>query len=132
MRQRRLRFAFAAVLAAFALGVALAPLSASSDAPAADADAITTRLLPGWNLAGWIGPDTPTQRAFERLPALVRIGAWDSEAQRYLRASRGRYEELPTLTPGMGLWMLVSGSEPVEWTRPAEPDGVLLEFRPSG
>ena len=130
MLSRRLRFAFAAVLAAFALGAAPAPPPASADAPAADAEAIATRLLPGWNLAGWLGPETPTQRAFESLPALARIGAWDSEAQRYLRASRGRYEELPALTPGMGLWMLVSGNSPVEWTRPAAPDGVLLEFRP--
>lgn len=37
---------------------------------------------------------------------------------------------LPTLTPGMGLWMLVRGNAPVEWTRPAAPDGVLLEIRP--
>ena len=130
MRPRRLRSALAALLAAFALGAAFAPPHASADAPAADAGAIATRLLPGWNLVGWIGPDTPSRQAFERLPALARIEAWDSEEQRYLIASRGRYGKLPTLTPGMGLWMLVRGSAPVEWTRPVAPDGVLLEIRP--
>lgn len=127
MQPRRLRFALAVVLAAFALGATPAPPSASAGPPAADA--ITTRLLPGWNLVGWIGSDTPSRQAFEDLPVLARIEAWDSERYRYLRASRGRYGELPTLTPGMGLWMLVRGSAPVEWTRPAAPDGVLLGIR---
>lgn len=137
MRPRRLRFALAAVLAAFAVvlaafapGAALAPPPASAGAPAADAGAIATRLLPGWNLAGWIGPETPSRQAFEDLPALALIRTWDSEGQRYLSASRGRYGELPALTPGMGLWMLVRGNAPAEWTRPAAPDGVLLEIRP--
>ena len=31
--------------------------------------------------------------------------------------------------PGMGLWLLIDGDAPVEWTRPIAPDGAVLRLR---
>ena len=132
MRQRRFPTACLAILAVLALGsgVASAPSVAFAQTTSApDASTITTELQPGWNMVGWVGPKTLSGQLFEELPALGRISVWDAEEQRYRRAQRDQYEELPTLTAGMGVWLFITGDAPVEWTRPAAPDGLVVPIR---
>ena len=133
MRQRRFHTASIAILAALALGagVASAPsvaLAQTTSAP--DAGTITTELQPGWNMVGWVGPETLTGRLFEELPALRRIAAWDAEEQRYRTAWPHRSQDLPRLMPGTGLLLFIRADTPVEWTRPIGPDGALQRLRP--
>lgn len=104
--------------------------SSGTDEPA-DAETITTTLYPGWNLIGWVGPATPTSELFDEIPELRQVSAWDAEAQAYLRAQRNRDTDLPTLTPGMGLWLRLGGGVPVEWVRPTSDQGVLLDLHRS-
>ena len=106
MRQRRFPTASIAILAALALGagIASAPSVAFAQTTSApEAGTITTELQPGWNMVGWVGPETLTGRLFEELPALRRISAWDAEEQRYRRAWPDQDEALPALTPDRGL-----------------------------
>ena len=124
---RRFGLATVALLVAFVLGAGWA--SASEH----EAGTLTTQLQPGWNMAGWLGPDAPVSELFEAVPALERVYAWDSAHERYQRA-------LPNTTPlhglrrlktGMGLWLRVGGDSAVEWTRPVSEDHVLLSL-PAG
>ncbi len=116
----------ALLLAALGLGVASTHGSASAQEPASDT--ITTELQPGWNLIGWMGPDTTASDLFDKIPALLVVAAWDRDAARYAWARRGGTvpPELAQLTRGQGLFLWVSGSEPVDWTRPASAEGMLL------
>ena len=116
----------ALLLAALGLGVASTHGSASAQAPASDT--ITTQLQPGWNLIGWMGPDTTAGDLFDKIPALLVVAAWDRDAARYAWARRGGTvpPELAQLMRGQGLFLWVSGSEPVDWTRPASAEGMLL------
>ena len=85
MRQRRFPTACLAILAVLALsgGIASAPSVAFAQTTAApDASTITTELQPGWNMVGWVGPETLTGRLFEEIPARQRISAWDAGQQR--------------------------------------------------
>ena len=127
MPLRRFGLATVALLVAFVLGAGWA--SASEH----EAGTLTTQLQPGWNMAGWLGPDAPVSELFEALPALERVYAWDSAHERYQRA-------LPNTTPlhglrrlktGMGLWLRVGGDSAVEWTRPVSEGHVLLSL-PAG
>ncbi len=111
-------------------GVASTPETASADSNAVpEAVAITTELQPGWNLIGWVGPETSSRQLFEELPTLRRISAWDAQEQRYRRAWRYRSHELPRLTPGMGVWLLIGGAEPFSWTRPVGTNGAAAPLR---
>ena len=133
MRQRRFPTASIAILAALALGagIASAPSVAFAQTTAApEAGTITTELQPGWNMVGWVGPETLTGRFFEELPALRRISAWDAEEQRYRQAWPHRSQDLPRLMPGTGLLLFIRADTPVEWTRPIGPDGALQRLRP--
>ena len=115
-----LKRAFAIGLAAIALGFAFAP---SLESAAADSgETFTTQLQPGFNLAGWIEPETGVDALFEAIPQLEAVYAWDAEAQRYRSSSAQREGDLTTLTPGMGLWLKIGGGEPVPWTRRAAAD----------
>ena len=124
------------LLAALAIVLALGAASAAAESPpgpaADDAATIATELHPGWNLVGWIGPDTPVADLFAEVPALLQVSARDTQAGRYVRALRGDGSPtgaLKLLSPGMGLWLRIDGDEPVTWTRPAEAAGVLLQLR---
>ena len=111
MRQRRFPTACLAILAVLALGtgVASAPSVAFAQTTSApDASTITTQLQPGWNMVGWVGPETLSAQVFEELPELRRISAWDAEEQRYRRAWPDQDEALPALTPDRGLIALPS------------------------
>ncbi len=134
MRFMRFHRAFlvAVVVVALAAGLASAHGGASAQAPATDT--VTTELRPGWNLIGWMGPDTtPAADLFDKIPGLQVVAAWDEDAGRYAWARRGGSvpPELAQLTRGQALFLWVSGTEVVEWSRPASAAGILLSL-PSG
>ena len=124
-----LRRALLAALALLVLGIGVTPahtVASSDPATTSETDTITTVLYPGWNMAGWVGPSTPTSELFDAIPALRQVSAWDAEAQAYQHAPRRRYSDLPTLTPGMGLWLRLGGNSTVERTRPVSDDAVMV------
>ena len=130
---RRLANTLLAALVLFVLSVALT----SSARPAwADpvtsprGDVVTTELQPGWNMLGWLGPETPVSELFEVVPELERVFVWLGEHQRYEWATRNNpsNRRLPPLTPGLGVWMYIGGTATVEWTRPVVPDPLLLSM----
>jgi hypothetical protein len=109
------------------LGTALAPASASAEeGEAEETSVVTTELHPGWNMVGWLGPETPVSELFTDMPAIREVRAWDSIDQRYNGASRDGPDELHTLTPGLGLWLYLGGDAPVTWQRPVAPGQVWL------
>lgn len=115
----------------FALGSGVAAAESPDEAAGGDAGTIATVLHPGWNLVGWIGPETPVSDLFEEIPALRQVSARDEQTDGYVRARRGDGSargRLRLLTPGAGLWLLLGGDEPVTWRRPAEAAGVLLQL----
>ena len=133
MRQRRFPTACLAILAVLALGagIASAPSVALAQATSApDAGTITTELQPGWNMIGWVGPETLSGQLFEELPALRQISAWDAEEQRYRRARPNINRDSLRLMPGMGLLLFIDGDAPLQWTHPIGPDGALQRLRP--
>ncbi|MXY80265.1 MAG: hypothetical protein F4Y94_11455 [Chloroflexi bacterium] len=119
----------AVVVAAVGVGLWSAHGSASAQAPAAST--ISTELQPGWNLVGWMGPDTTTRALFDAIPELNLIVAWDDVAQRHRWAwrpaigSRGMQE----IGRGRGLALHIGGESAVEWTRPAAEGVVLLPLQ---
>ena len=128
MRLRRLRPALLATLTALLLAVGLAPVSASEASDeATEGETITTVLHPGWNAVGWVAPEEPVSDLFEQIEALRVVAMRDAGEYRY--AWPERTEAFPTLTPGMGLWLYLSGDTPVRWPRPAAPDGLVLRLR---
>ena len=133
MRFARFHRAFlvAVVVVALAAGLASAHGGASAQAPATDT--VTTELQPGWNLIGWMGPDTTAADLFREIRALQVVAAWDDEAGRYAWVRRGGTPppELARLTRGQGLFLWLSGTRAVQWTRPASVVGTLLTL-PAG
>ena len=95
--------------------------SCSFPQPAAAADdTVTTELQPGLNLAGWTEDEASIEAIFDDIPALDLVYAWDAGDQWFRWAARtesGVQGDLTTLTPGMGLWLSITGREPVTWTR---------------
>ncbi len=112
--------AFAAGLAAVLLAAVLAP--APETASAHPSHPVTTVLLPGFNLAGWIEPEASVDELFEVLPELKAAYAWDAVEQRYRSRTAQRAGDLTTLTPGMGLWLDIDSHQPIFWTRSATSD----------
>ena len=118
------RFTVTTVALAF-LALTLVPARGVADAQASED--FTTLLQPGLNMVGWTHPETGVDALFEDIPELEAVYAWDAKDQRFVvayRHSAGGAFDLTTLTPGMGLWLSVTGSEPVPWTRAASADGV--------
>ena len=132
MRRRGLLLlAVPAIAAALVGGGGTAAAESPGDTATDEAATITTLLHPGWNLIGWVGPETPVADLFEEIPALVQVSILDEATGRYLRVRRGDRSPrggLTSLAPGMGLWLRLGGAEPVVWTRPAEAAGVLLQL----
>ena len=121
VRDRRCQSVLLTALVALVLCAGLAPARAGAteeSADTADDGTITTVLHPGWNMVGWVGPETPASELFEQIPALRGIFAWDSEEQRYQRRTRtsGSRSGLHRVTPGQGLWLYLGGTATVEWT----------------
>ena len=130
-RVRRLPPALLGVLAALLLA-GLTPTQASvaeASDEAGGGETITTVLHPGWNMVGWVGSRTPTSELFEEIQALRRVSSWDAGEGAHLRAFRGDYAQLPSLTPGIGLWLHLGGNATVEWTRPGRSDGVVTRLQ---
>ena len=131
LRARHISPALLAALAALLLAAGLAPsIPSEASDEASEGETITTVLHPGWNMAGWVGPAAPTSELFDAIPALRQVSAWDAEAKAYQRATRNRYAELPTLAPGMGLWLRLGGDTTVEWSRQVRPDGFVVRMEP--
>ena len=131
MRPSGVRGVVVAALLLAALGLSVASTHGSASAQAPASDTITTQLQPGWNLIGWMGPDTTAADLFDAVPALNFIVAWDGGAQRYRwvwRASLG-LQALSWIQQGRGLALHIGGEAAVEWTRPAAEGVVLLPLR---
>ena len=134
MGRRPFLCTLAVALAAVVLSAALAaPPAAASEEPAeaSETTTITTVLHPGWNMVGWVGPETPASDLFDEVSMLAGIYTWDSEAGGYRLLARPIVHLLDPLmlTPGQGLWLYLDGEAPFEWTREAREDSVLLELR---
>ena len=133
MHGRRFRPALLVTLTALALcaGLGLGRVAATEEA-ATDADdgTITTMLLPGWNMVGWLGADVPATEIFDQVPNLERVSAWDGEHQRYQRRTRNSISRfgLERLEPGRGLMLFIGGDDPVAWTRAVSEQSVLLHL----
>ena len=116
-----------------ALGSVVAPPAAATPG-----ETVTTELQPGLNLAGWTERETRVDKIFRAIPRLQMVYAWDTEAQwfrwaTFIRSSEsglvpGIYGDLERLTPGMGLWLDLGGSESFTWTRPALAEAALIEI----
>ncbi len=121
----------AVVVVAVAAGLVSTHGGASAQAPTADT--VTTPLQPGWNLVGWMGPDTTAADLFRDVRGLQVVAAWDDDAGRYAWARRGGAVPPPLaqITRGQGLFLWLSGTRPAPWTRPASVEGMLLTL-PSG
>ena len=52
-------------------------------------EVVTTELTPGWNLAGWTGPETGVRAVFEATPQLTALYSWDIATQSFREATRG-------------------------------------------
>ncbi len=119
------RLSMTAVAVAF-LALTLVPALRVADAQASED--FTTLLQPGLNMIGWTHAESGVGALFEDIPELETVYAWNAKAQHFTVAYRdvdGSVSgNLATLTPGMGLWLSVTGSEPVPWTRDATADGV--------
>ncbi len=129
--RRRVQLRFSLLLAALVLCAGLVPAGAAGSTGSSSAvvlPRISTELQPGWNMIGWVGPATSSGSLFQQLPELERISEWDADRERYWRALRGEYEQLPTLTAGMGLWLLIGGDAPVRWDRPIALEGADLRL----
>ena len=99
---------------------------------------VTTELQPGLNLAGWTQHEARVDRIFREIPRLEMVYAWDPKEQWFRWATfvrtresglvPGIYGDLELLTPGMGLWLELGGTESFSWTRPALADAALIEI----
>ena len=107
--------------------LALTLVPAIRVADAQTSEDFTTLLQPGLNMVGWIHGETSVDALFADIPDLEAVYAWDAKAQHFTVAYRNTdgsaSGNLTTLTPGIGLWLSVTGSEPVLWTRDASVDG---------
>ena len=105
----------------------------TADAEEASTDTVTTVLQPGWNLAGWTEDEAGVSAIFEAIPRLEAVYSWDTLRHRFSGAFRedfGQAHGLTTLTPGMGLFLYLGGTEAVEWTRPLNPRTGATTLRP--
>ena len=126
----RFQFALLIALVALVLCAGLVPAPASASQQSADDGTITTVLRPGYNLVAWLGPQAPTEDIFDQITNLERISTWDGEEQDYRRrtATSSPDDGLKRLDSGSGLFLYVVGDAPVEWTRPASEDSMLLDL----
>ena len=101
----------AAVVTLLAAGAVLA--SAEEGEGAASEQASSPVLLPGDNLVGWVGESRSVVYMRRQVSAIEKVAAWDALHQR-------EYEPA-VVEPGMGVRIVVSGEEPIEWQPPETP-----------
>ena len=99
---------------------------------------MSTLLEPGMNLVGWTGDEVAVASIFEEIPALLAVYAWDAQAQRYLvavgdtdpvAATLDVRGDLEQLRPGMGLWLVLGGEEPVSWSREVSRQSLVVTLQ---
>lgn len=108
-----------------------APGAATRRVPCPYIDVITTELEPGWNLAGWTGPETAASAVFRAIPQVTAIYSWDRETQSFrgaIRQGPGSIGSLASLNPGMGLYLFVEGRQGVKWSRPFVTESALVSL----
>ena len=128
-RYVRVSSCLAAVLA---LTIGLGLFSPPERVTASD-DTVTTVLQPGWNLAGWTEAEANVEAIFDDIPRLAVAYAWDADFQRFRLAMRNDpagLGDLQRLAPGMGLWLFLTGNEPVSWTRPMVSSAGIARLHP--
>ncbi len=126
MSLRSVRALVAALLVALAVWAVSTPgvTFAQDEAPT-----VTTRLYPGWNMVGWVGKTTAVGDLFAAIPELQQVRRWDTEAQRYRRATRtSTGYGMSRVTGGQGLWVEIGGEAAVDWKRPVSDRYVLLSL----
>lgn len=92
---------------------------------------VTTALQPGWNLTAWTERAAAIEALFDEIPGLDIAHVWDAGEQRFRSAFDSGSQvlgDLGTLTPGMGLWLYVGGTEPVRWTRALRPESGFVSL----
>ncbi|MYK69245.1 MAG: hypothetical protein F4020_06815, partial [Gammaproteobacteria bacterium] len=103
------------------------PGPASASEP--DTARFTTRLHPGWNMVGWIEPDTTTAALFGAMPALDAVYVWDSGERAYRTVQRGSTAGgIDELSTGMGVWLYIRSDAPVAWERAVSDQSALLSL----
>ena len=88
---------------------------------AEESDTLRTRLEPGLNYVGWLGPDVPVEDLFAAVPESTAIFAWSGGRQEWQVASRqlpSHLQTLNTVTSGAGIVIRYGGYRSVEWDRP--------------
>ena len=117
---------------ALVLGLLALPRAGRSDAQAPDdaaTIAVASTLVPGFNLIGWTQPAAPVEALFAAIPTAHAVFAWDPADTRF-RVARpdgpAFLNDLTTLTPGQGLWVLLGGTDSVLWRREALRDPPTL------
>ena len=108
------RLVLIAGAAVLALAVMLVESALTASAQGAR---ITTTLQPGINRVGWAEAEADVATLFEAIPRLDRAYAWDVATRRVRWVARDGSGDLTTLTPGMGLWLALGGTEPFAWAR---------------
>lgn len=124
-----IRFGIARRIGAFVAAVLLLLTVALATAAADDPETITTRLEPGLNFVGWVGPEIPVFELFADVPEIHVVHAWHAGQRAWQSASPRVPPSLHTLhwlRPGMGLVLEIEGEDPVEWTRPFGAAGAPL------
>ena len=108
------RLVLIAGAAVLALAVMLVESALTASAQGAR---ITPTLQPGINRVGWAEAEADVATLFEAIPRLDIAYAWDAAMRRVRWAARDGSGDLTMLTPGMGLWLALGGTEPFAWAR---------------
>ena len=125
----RLRHALLAgfvVLAVVGMGLSPDRANAAPTSGEPAEETITSTLYPGWNMVGWVAPDSPVSELFDAIRTLQQVSAWDANHGRYRHAGRYGDGELPTVERGMGLWLRLRGDATVQWTRAVSDEALVL------
>ena len=95
---------------------------------------ISTLLLPGLNLVGWLESPILTQGIFDAIPQAQAIWVWDAHRHRWRFARSGDSVsgDLEHPRTGMGFSMRVGGRDPIQWERRlAMTDSAITAVQPT-
>lgn len=116
--------------------IAAFPLITDSDSASAQRARRPVTLQPGGNFIGWFDGEVSVRVLFQAIPVLESVRAWGttdpfgSGERGWLVAHRDSAipprRPLYTLAPGMGLYLTLSGAEPVDlWLAPKPAAGMV-------